>query len=240
MSLSPAFFTVHRDLPREGPGEAADVLWALDIARTPAKSRLLDAACGPGADTVTLAGARPQAEILALDKTPHFVEDAKRRTEPFGPRVLVEEGDYMCLSGTFDLIWCAGAVYFQGISKVLAAWAPHLAPGGAVAFSEPAWMIEPPSIAARDFWAGEYETKNRADLESEIHAADWGVLGQRWIVDEPWATYYGPMSARLDALEEAGPDPELAAAITEARIEIANWQAAREEIAYSLFVVRRP
>ena len=30
-----AFFTVHRDLEREGPGEAADVIWALEVAGTP-------------------------------------------------------------------------------------------------------------------------------------------------------------------------------------------------------------
>jgi|GEM_PF-4683729 len=55
--MSSAFFTVHRDLDREGPGEAADVHWALDVAGTPEDARILDAACGPGADMVTLAKA---------------------------------------------------------------------------------------------------------------------------------------------------------------------------------------
>ena len=48
------------------------------------------------------------------------------------------------------------------------------------------------------------------------------------------------MSARLDRLEETKQAPEVTAAMTEARAEIAKWQAAREEIAYSLFVIRRP
>lgn len=236
--MNEAFFTVHRGLDREGPGAAEDVLWALDLARTPAKARILDAACGPGADTVTLAEARPEAEILAVEITPHFVEETKARVARFGPRVRVEERSYMDLDGTFDLIWCAGAVYFHGIDAVLNAWAPHLQDGGAVAFSEPSWMIEPASEAARAFWAGEYEPKSREAIEAEIHAAGWGVIGQHWVVDEPWAAYYGPMSKRLDRLEEEGPDDALREAIAETRDEIAKWRAAREEVAYSLFVVR--
>lgn len=236
--MSDAFFTVHRDLDREGPGEAADVHWALDVAGTPETARILDAACGPGADTVTLAEARQDAQLLALEITPHFAEATRRRTARFGPRVMAEEGDYLTLDGTFDLIWCAGAVYFHGIAQVLAAWRPNLAPGGAVAFSEPSWMIDPPSDAARAFWAGEYAPKPRAALEAEIHAAGYGVLDQRWIVDAPWAAYYGPMSARLDQLEDTEQSPEVTAAIAEARDEMTRWQAAREEIAYSLFVVR--
>lgn len=238
--MNAAFFQVHRDIPRQGPGEEADALWALEVAGTPEDARILDAACGPGADTVTLAEARPEAQLLAVEITPHFVEEARARVKRFGSRITVKEQSYLDLDGTFDLIWCAGAVYFHGIGTVLTAWSPHLAPGGAVAFSEPSWMIEPPSNAARAFWGGEYEPKRVGDLEAEIHRAGWGILDQRWIVDEPWAAYYGPMSARLDMLEEQGADPELQEAIAAARDEIAKWQAAREEIAYRLFVVRRP
>lgn len=240
MTPGEAFFTVHRGLEREGPGEAADVLWALEIAQTPANARILDAACGPGADTVTLAEARPEAQIHAIDKMSHFVVETRQRVARFGHRVTAEEGNYMALADTYDLIWCAGAVYFHGVRAVLDAWSPHLAPGGAVAFSEPSWMIDPPSDAARAFWADEYAPKTVAEIEAEIHSAGWGILDQRWIVDEPWAAYYGPMSTRLDKLAETEQAPEVMTAMEDAHREIANWQAAREEIAYSLFVVRRP
>jgi SAM-dependent methyltransferase len=236
--MSSAFFTVHRDLDREGPGEAADVHWALDVAGTPEDARILDAACGPGADMVTLAKARPSADVLGVEKQAHFVEAANARVAAFGDRVRALEGSYMELDGSFDLIWCAGAVYFHGIGPVLDTWAKHLSPGGAVAFSEPAWMIDPPSDAARAFWGDEYPTKSEDGVRDQIHAAGWGVVGQRWIVDVPWANYYGPMIARLDMLENSDPSEDLQAAIARSRDEIAKWQAAREEVAYSLFVVR--
>lgn len=43
-----AFFALHRDLPREGPGEAADVAWALEVAGVAPGARVADAGCGPG------------------------------------------------------------------------------------------------------------------------------------------------------------------------------------------------
>jgi SAM-dependent methyltransferase len=233
-----AFFTVHRDLPREGPGEAADVLWALESAGIGPDARILDAGCGPGADTVTLAEARPGAKVEAVEKQEHFVEEARRRTARFGARVSVRQGDYRELDGRYDFIWCAGAAYFVGIAALLQAWRPHLAHGGVVAFSEPAWMIEPPSKAARAFWEGEYDVMSRAAIEAAIHEAGLGIAGQRWVTGGPWAAYYGPMSARLDRLEETDQPVEVATAITEHRAEIAKWRAAREEIAYALYLVR--
>lgn len=68
-------FAPHRDLPREGPRTARDVRWALSVAGRPA--RAIDAGCGPGADTVTLAEALPEARTEAVDWTPHFVAGAR-------------------------------------------------------------------------------------------------------------------------------------------------------------------
>ncbi len=232
-----AFFLVHSDLPREGPGEADDVRWAVNVANTPADARVLDAACGPGADTITLARTLPAADILAVDLHEPFVEQTRAATEEFGARVRAEATSYVKVNGPFDLIWCAGAVYFVGIKTALETWRPVLATGGRVAFSEPAWRRYPPSPAARAFWGDEYEPKPLQDVEAEIAGAGWRCLGQRWIVGPPWAAYYDPLAKRLDALEASGPDPALVAAIAETRAEVCKWRAAPDEIAYSLFVV---
>ena len=79
MTLSP-FFQLHSDLPREGPGSADDVRWALSV--TGPAARVCDVACGPGADTVVLAEALPDARIDAMDAQAHFVAEAQRGVAP--------------------------------------------------------------------------------------------------------------------------------------------------------------
>ncbi len=82
MSQNP-FFIVHRDLDREGPGDASDVHWALNLLDIAGPVRVLDAGCGPGADTETLAASLPEAQILAVDGQDHFIQAAAARCARF-------------------------------------------------------------------------------------------------------------------------------------------------------------
>ena len=235
---SSAFFTLHRDLPREGPGLPEDVHWALKTAGTPEEARILDAASGPGADTVTLAQARPAARIDAVDLTPHFVAETARRTAPFGTRVTAREGDYTTLFDSYDLIWCAGAMYFKGFLTVLDAWRDHLKPGGAIAFSEPALVKAPPPEPVKQFWEGEGTIRPLSELEDLLVANGWQIVGQRWIIGAGWEAYYGPQEARCEKLKADGAEADVQEVIREAEREIALWKSLPDQIAYSLFVVR--
>ena len=238
MTPEEAFFTVHRDLPREGPGMPEDVLWALDVAGTPEKARICDVACGPGADTVTLARARPLARIDALDTTPQFIDAAKVRVADFGPRVQAMVRDFADLPDDYDLIWCAGAAYFLGFETALDIWRDRLLPSGAIAFSEPAWVSEPPAPAARAFWEEYPAICGISDLKVRLEAAGWRVEAERWLIGAPWEAYYRPMKERLALLKRDALGAPLAAAIAETEREIANWERAPDKIAYVLFVVR--
>ena len=56
--LGEAFFELHRDLPREGPGDDASTLRALGMCtELPERPEILDIGCGPGMQTLALAGA---------------------------------------------------------------------------------------------------------------------------------------------------------------------------------------
>ena len=233
-----AFFTVHRDLPREGPGLPEDVLWALEVAETPERARICDAACGPGADTVTLATARPAARIDACDTHAPFVAAARAATRDFGDRVRVDCRDYRELAGEYDLIWCAGAAYFAGYAALLNLWRPHLAARGAVAFSEPVWLGSAPSTRARAFWADYPAIEDIASVRARLSGEGWDVIDHRPVIGAAWEAYYAPMAARVAELRAGPVDADLDAALSEAEREIALWQAARDEIAYGLFVVR--
>ena len=65
-----AFFTVHKDLPREGPGSPDDVAWALDLAALPEGAVICDAGAGAGGDVAALARA---GRVLAVDQQDGFV-----------------------------------------------------------------------------------------------------------------------------------------------------------------------
>lgn len=234
-----AFFTLHSDLPREGPGDAADVLWALDLAGVPAEARILDAGCGPGADTAVLAQARPEAWIDAIDRQAGLVAEAAARLARFGPRVKVWQGDMGAIAGPYDLIWSAGAVYFLGVTEALRAWRPALTRAGRIAFSEPVLLggPEPKPAAVARFWADYPRITDAGGIAARIAAAGFAILGTRLIVGAPWAAYYEPLARRIADLRAGQVMPALAAVLDAAEVEIAAWRAAPERIAYQLAVV---
>lgn len=234
--MSAAFFQVHRGLDREGPGTPEDVFWALRQIRKP-PDRVLDAACGPGADTETLASALPDARIDAIDKVEHFVEAAAARARRFGPRVQVSVGDMAHIKGPYDLIWCAGAVYFMGMKSALETWRGALAPDGSIVFSEPL-LPEAAGDAAMDFWQEYPQITDAAGIDRQVRAAGFHTIATRLVRGDGWAAYYTPMAARIAQLRSENPSPEVAEACDEAEAEIEAWRRAPEEIAYLLSVVR--
>lgn len=233
MSLPPEFFTLHREMPRQGPGSAADVHWALE--RLPRPARIVDAACGPGADTVTLAEALPEARIEGIDITPHFVAEAQAATARFGARVRIAQGDLLDIAGPADLIWCAGALYAVGIEIALARWRPVLAPGGAVVFSEPMLSGKPPAPIEAEFWRDYPRAGTRAEILARVESAGYQVQATRRVSGRSWAEYYRPMEARIDRLRP-GAGPELTAVLDAAAREIDLWERAPAEIAYLLVI----
>lgn len=233
--MNEAFFAVHCDLDREGPGEPADVHWALAQVGRPA--RVLDAACGPGADTVTLAECLPDAEIRAVDMQASFVEQARKRTQAYGARVSCAADDMFAQSGPFDFIWCAGAIYFAGVTQGLSDFAKQLAPGGHVVFSEPVAPRQDAPEAARAIWADYPALTDQTGVEAHIQAAGFQVLATRRIVGAPWAAYYTPMQARIDHLRTDAKG-DLLEALDEAQHEIDLWRAAKDDVVYMLFVTQ--
>jgi len=231
------FFTVHRNLPREGPGTEADVLWALDQVGLPPNARVVDAACGPGADLETLAKALPDAQIEGIDQVSHFVTAAQARVAAHHPRVSARHGDMATLQGPYDLIWCAGALYLLGVTEGLRLWRPALSSGGAVAFSEPVMLSRTLSETAQKFWA-EYPSITDMDgIAARVAQAGYRTCAKRVICGAAWAAYYDPMQVRIDALRGQAQTADLTEALDEAQQEIDLWRTAPDEIAYALLIV---
>ncbi len=230
-----AFFTLHRDLPREGPGEPADVSWAMEIAETPKSARIFDIACGPGADIGALLAGAPDGQVTALDLHPHFLETVE---DQWGndPRVSTRQGDMLELDDAADLIWCAGAVYFKGITACLTAWAKVLRPGGAIVFSHPCLFTDAPSEDAIGFWDG-YPVQGNKNILSEIQAAGFATLASKKVSDAAWTAYYEPQDSRI-AMLRPGAGPDLVNVLDKAQHEHTRWRAVKDETGYLLSVVR--
>lgn len=229
------FFAVHRGLPREGPGAPDDVAWACALAGLPEDASICDAGCGPGGDIDALLAAAPDARVVAVDRMASFVAEADARFAG-DPRVSVMEGDLGALPGSFDMIWCAGALYFLGLQDGLAAMARALKPRGVLAFSEPCFFTEAPGAEARAFWEG-YPARSVEGIAAAAGAAGFEVLGTRKVPDAGWEAYYRPMEARIGALRP-GAEARLSEMLDLCAAEAATWRRVKGETGYLLCVAR--
>lgn len=231
-----AFFDLHRGLPREGPGEEADVAWAANTAQLRLEALICDAACGPGADIAALRRAAPQGRVTAMDKIAHFVAEAKARHGD-DPSVDLRVGDMMALDGPFDLIWCAGALYFVGITEGLKRWRTALAPGGVVAFSEVCWFSADRPAEAVSLWSDYPAMTDAEGIADHVAAAGYTTIATRKLSDEAWEGYYRPLDQRIAALAPTATGA-LVDVLAEARREAEVWRAHRGSFGYLLSVVR--
>lgn len=231
-----AFFALHRDLPREGPGEAADVHWAARVAGLSSRARMADVACGPGGDIAALLAAAPDGHVTALDKTTLFVEEARARWRD-DHRVTLLLADMAAIRNQYDLIWCAGAVYFLGVTEALGAWRGSLRPGGSVAFSEPCWFTDTPPARAQALFTDYPAMADESGIARRVAAAGYEVLDSRRLSDQAWENYFGPLDARIATLRP-GADPALTKVLDEAEEEAACWRAHRKAFGYLLTVAR--
>lgn len=230
-----AFFKLHDGLPREGPGSYDDVLWAAEVAQTPGQAAILDAGSGPGGDVNALLQVAPDGTVLAIDGHDGFV--TQMITQFSGdPRVTARTGDMMAEPGPFDLIWCAGAIYFIGVTKALSVWKTALKPGGAIAFSQPClFRSDPPDVVYQVF--GGFPVGNADQIAAEIDAAGYDLIDSRPVSDAGWEAYFKPQERRIAGLRPDA-DAALAAVLDEAEAEIAAWRQYKDYFGYQLCVVR--
>lgn len=234
--MNGAFFQIHRGLPREGPGDRASLDWAVRLAGLGPDATICDAGCGPGADIPALLAHVPRGRVHAVDLHEPFVRQIRTRFVA-NPRVSAEVGDMARLSGPYDFIWSAGAVYNIGVGRAVEAFRSALRPGGRMAFSHLCWLGPERPEAAVAFWAEEYpQMTDLAAVRQEIALTGARVLGSMTLGPSAWAAYYGPLESRLDALEPAATGAP-AEAVAAHRREIAIWRECGDSYGYVLFLV---
>ena len=240
------FLEIYGTLPRAGPGSTPDTLRALSLVPGLDPRMVLDAGCGPGAQTLVLAEALPNADILALDVTPQMASEANRRVTAagHGNRVVARLGDMLepgVSPASLDLIWCEGAIYFAGIETALSTWRPLLSGKGVVAFTEPIWTDPSPPDELVAWWREEYAAiTDENGVQAKIAASGFETVGffplpaSSW-----WDEYYGPMELRIEEFRLGHPGDPLAAEIAgEASKEIDFFRCFSDFYTYGFFVTR--
>lgn len=232
------FFQIHEGLPREGPGDDESLDWALSQITLPNAPRILDAGCGPGADIPGLLAHRPKAQIEACDTHKPFINTVLAIFAD-DPRVTASTEDMADPDGQYDLIWCAGALYFLGVRAGLSGWRDHLTNNGTVIFTELSWTDAPRSATSTDFWAQYDAMQHWHGVLDDTRAAGYRVIAHRFLPPAAWACYYDPLQERVTALRAANPSPALTSALNAEQAEIDLWHAHGDEYGY-LQVVAQP
>jgi ubiquinone/menaquinone biosynthesis C-methylase UbiE len=246
--LDEAFWAIHSDLPREGPGDNASTARALkamsDLSPTP---EILDIACGPGMQTLELAR-RSGGRVTAIDLHAPFLAEVGRRSraEGLGDRIALVRASMTALplaDSSFDVVWCEGALYIMGFVEGLQAWQRHLKPEGYIAVTEPVLFQEPAETAPEVLagWAEYPAVTTVAGILARAASAGFQVIEHFPLPPSAWwDDYYGPIAAKLPALRAAHcADPAYARRIHEAEDEIDLYRRYSYAFGY-LFVVLRP
>lgn len=203
------FFEIHKDIPREGPGDDKSTRQAITMLKNlPSNPTILDIGCGPGMQTIELAK-RVNGKIFAIDIHKPFLD--RLLDTAVNKNVLhkieVKEMSMFSLEfkdDTFDVIWCEGAIFIIGFEKGIQKWRRYTKTGGYLVVSELSWLRENIPEEPKEFWEFNYPgIKGITDNLKIIEKSGYSPVGH-FIVPESgwWENYYNPLIARINILRE--------------------------------------
>ena len=244
----PFIFTMHENLPRQGPGSNKCTRKAFSaLADLLPRPEILDIGCGAGMQTVELARICPGCRITAVDVYRPYLDNLARSAAAAGVReriatIRASMTDLPFPDGTFDVLWAEGSIFIMGFREGLASWNRLLSPGGYICLTEAAWFTDTPSPEAAAFWNECYPVittvpENRAIIESAGYEviATFPLPASAW-----WDDYYIPIIKRMEELRpKVAKNPEAEAQIAFEEREIAIYREHAAEYGYQFFILRK-
>ena len=246
--ITTLFYELFSGLPRQGPGNASSTRRALgfvpDVGR---RTRIIDIGCGTGAQTLVLADSSP-CRIVAIDNHPPFVDTLNRSARELGieDRLEARVADMHRLDfadGSFELIWCEGAIYNMGVEAALRDWRRLLRRNGHIAFTEVCWRKPEPPAPCVAFWKREYPAI--CDTPALLKAVE--ACGYETVTHFPlpasawWDDYYRPLQDNVTAFWELHhDDPDARTLAEQCQEEIDTWHAYSQFYGYEFLVLRAP
>ena len=240
------FYELFSGLPRQGPGSAASTRRALGLVPgVGPQTCVLDVGCGTGAQTLVLADSSP-ARIVAVDIHPPFIDALNRKAHELSvaDRLEARVGDMRRLDfadGSFDLIWCEGAIYNVGLEAGLHGWRRLLRGNGHVALTEVCWRKPGPPAACAAFWNREYPAiRGSSALLEAVEACGYETVGHFPLPASAWwDDYYRPLQDNVTRFRKRHHDaPDAQELADQCQREIDIWRAYSAFYGYEFFVLR--
>lgn len=203
------FFEIHKDIPREGPGDNDSTKQAITMLKdVPSNPTILDIGCGPGMQTIELAK-NMNGKIFAIDTHKPFLDRLLETAinKDVSHKIEAKEMSMFSLEfkeDSFDVIWCEGAIFIIGFEKGIQEWRKYIKTGGYLVVSEVSWLREDIPEEPKNFWESDYPgIKGIADNMKIIKKSGYSAVGY-FIIPERgwWKDYYNPLTDRISKLRK--------------------------------------
>lgn len=246
------FFDVfHPSLPRLAPGDphstrrALEALYGPQLGGAAADLRVLDIGCGNGVQTLRLVQ-ELDCRVTAVDNHPPFLAELERRATALGvaDRIVTRCADMKELDlgeAVFDLVWAEGSAFVLGIEGALKAWRGYLDPGGALGFSDLAWLRDDPPEECRRFFGQEYPAiETIGEVLGLLEKCGYNLLAHFTLPESSWLDlFYDPLARRLDEVEGRYAGNEVAGTVlARCRREIDMYRRYSQYYGYEFFLAR--
>ncbi len=213
------FFEIHKDIPRQGPGNEESTKKAFSLlSGLPSEPAILDVGSGPGLQTIELARLSG-GNITALDYHQEFLDELNLNASKagLGEHIKETKGSMFEMpfgENNFDVIWSEGAIYIIGFEKGLKEWKPFIKDGGYMVASHISWLKKDVSEKPRAFWEKNYPAIDTVENNLQIaQSVGYNNIGHFTLPEAGWWDgYYGPMEENLKRLrvEHQGNESALA------------------------------
>ena len=241
-------FKVHRDMPRQGPGDNESTKKALKSIDIGKNLRVLDIGCGPGMQTVELAK-NIEGKITALDFHKRYLEELSRLAEKggVGEKIELLEGSMFELEKhfkeeAFDVIWSEGAIYILGFEKGLKYIRPFLKFDGYLVVSEITWLEDNPPKEVKEFWNANYPQMGTIKSNIEIAIESGYQVITTFILPEKswWDNYYNHLKERYKLFKkEESNNSGLMELIQETELEMEFFKKYSSSYNYVFYVMKK-
>jgi len=241
------FWEIHRDIPREGPGDNTSTRKALQmLTNLPEPSIVLDIGCGPGMQTIELAR-NLDGKIFALDNHQYFLDVLKKSAEENGlsNKIQPVNGSMFSLDfeqRSFDLIWAEGSVYIIGFERGLKEWSNYLKQGGFIGVTEISWLTKDIPEEPKMFWETNYPgIQSISQNIQTVEDLGFKPIGH-FILPEAswWENYYLPLGQRIYSFRQQYKDSyEANKELDEAQYEIDLYRRYSQFYGYVFYLMQK-